>query len=185
MTPAHAESLTAEEFARLPGDGVPTELVRGKVVRMTPPYPYHGYVCSKTDRMIGGFVDANDLGRCLSNDAGIITQRGPDSVRGADIAFYSYNRLPRGPLPLDRYLDVVPELIFEIRSPSDRWSKVLEKVTEYLKAGITVVCVIDPKSLSVHIHRDDEMPRMLQGDDEVSFPDILPGFRVPAKRFFE
>jgi Uma2 family endonuclease len=81
---------------------------------------------------------------------------------------------------------VVPELIVEVRSPSDRWSKVLEKVTEYLKAGVVAVIVVDPQSLSVQVHRDtDQMPQTLRDTDELALPDLLPGFSVPVKRLFE
>ena len=37
-----------------------------------------------------------DLGRVVTNDSGIVTQRDPDTVRGADVAYYSYARLPKG-----------------------------------------------------------------------------------------
>jgi hypothetical protein len=44
----------------------------------------------------------------LSNDTGVVTERGPDTVRGADISFYSYARVPKGPLP-DRYLGLADD----------------------------------------------------------------------------
>lgn len=176
--------MTAEEFAELPMEDGHFELVRGKVVRMTPPYPYHGFVCNKIGRILGNFADDHDLGRVLSNDSGVITERDPDTVRGADIAFYSFAKLPRGPFPEDAYLSVVPDLVVEVRSPYDRWPKVLEKVKEYLLAGVTVVCAVDPKTLSVQIHRDADMPTTLYDADEVTFPDILPGFRTTVKELF-
>ena len=38
--------LTAEEYGALPDLGYPSELVRGKIVRMNIPKPLHGLVCS-------------------------------------------------------------------------------------------------------------------------------------------
>ena len=35
----------------------------------------------------------------MSNESVVVTERNPDTVRGADISFYSFNRLPKGPLP--------------------------------------------------------------------------------------
>ena len=93
-------------------------------------------------RILGEYAKDRDLGRVLSNDTGVITERGPDTVRGADISFYSFARVPKGPLP-DRYLDTPPDLVVEVLSPSDRWPKVLAKVAEYLDAGTTVVLVLD------------------------------------------
>lgn len=76
---------------------------------MPMPRPRHGEICSKVVRHLGNWVEEKDLGRVLSNDTGVITERDPDTVRGADISFYSYARVPRGPLP-DHYLDVAPDL---------------------------------------------------------------------------
>src|SRR6266516_3050406 len=96
--PTLAEPLcTAEEYARLPDRGVPTELVRGRVVTTNVPPPRHGQVCSKIDRLVGNHADEHGLGHVVVNDSAVVTERGPDTVRGADVAFYSYARVPRGP----------------------------------------------------------------------------------------
>src|SRR5262245_50355518 len=116
--------LTAEEYEKLPNSGVPSELVRGKVIEMSRPTMRHGEICSKVDRLVGNHVDEHQLGRVVSNDACIITERGPDTVRGADVAFYSYARVPKGPAPAT-YAAIVPEAVFEVRSPNDKWPKVM------------------------------------------------------------
>jgi len=41
---------------------------------------------------LGEFVDEHELGRVMSNDSGVITERESDTVRGADVTFYSLNR---------------------------------------------------------------------------------------------
>src|SRR4051812_1645700 len=110
-----SDLLTAEEFAERPDPGYPEELVRGRIVPMTVPKPRHGEICVEACFILKSWVRDHDLGRVLSNDSGVITQRGPDTVRGADVAFYSYTRVPKGPLP-DRYLDVAPDLVVEVLS---------------------------------------------------------------------
>jgi Uma2 family endonuclease len=174
---------TAQEYARLPDRGLPTELVRGKVVPMNLPAPRHGQICSKIDRVVGHYAEEQDLGHVVCNDSGIITEHDPDTVRGADVAFYSYSRVPRGPFP-PGYLSVVPELVFEVRSPTDRWARMLRKVAEYLEAGVTAVCVLDEVSETVHVYRAEELPQRLHGDDELKLPDILGDFAAPVQRFF-
>lgn len=71
--------LTAEEFAERPDPGYPEELVRGRIVPMPQPKPRHGEICSKADRILGLFAEERDLGRVVCNDAGVITERGPDT----------------------------------------------------------------------------------------------------------
>jgi Uma2 family endonuclease len=58
------------------------------------------------------------------------------------------------------------------------------KAAEFLSAGVSVACVVDPDSRSVQVFRDDSQQK-LQGDDELTLPDVLPGFSVPVRRFFE
>jgi Uma2 family endonuclease len=120
----------------------------------------------------------------LTNDSGVITEHDLDTVRGPDVAFYSFTRVPPGPFPRGRYLDVVPELVVEVRSPGDRWRDIHTKVGEYIGAGVSVVCVADDPTERVHVF-DDDGNRILAGDDELTFPNILAGFRVAVRRFFE
>ena len=176
--------MTIEEFVRLPNDGPPTELVRGRTVEMNVPKPRHGQVCSRVDRIIGNHVDANELGQTVSSDSGIITQRNPDSLRGANVAFYSYKRVPKGPLPAG-YLNVVPEIVFEVLSDDDRWSQVLEKIAEYLNAGVDVVCVLDPKERTLQIYTADQPAQTLAADDQFALPKHLSDFSVAVARFFD
>jgi Uma2 family endonuclease len=188
MTPITVDAprlLTIEEYARLPDTGTPTELVRGRVIEMTPPYPYHGFVCSNINRTVGNFVAAEKRGRVMGNDSGVVTERDPDTLRGADVCFYSYARLPAGPMARGSYLGVMPDLVFEVRSPSDRRSKVLGKVTEYLTAGVTAVCVVNPETGTAIVYRDNQDPESFAADAELTLPDVLPGFRVPLRQFFE
>jgi Uma2 family endonuclease len=176
--------LTAEEYAKRPDPGHPEELVRGRIAPMPQPNRRHGQICGQTVYLLRRFLDDHDLGHVLSNDAGVITERGPDTVRGADVAFYSFARLPKGPLPAS-YGPEVPELVIEVRSPTDRWPKLLAKVAEYLEAGVLVVVVLDPEPRTAHVYGADQPVRILGPDDELTLPEILGDFRVPVRRFFE
>ncbi len=178
------ELMTAEQFGQRPDPGHPEELVQGRIVAMSVPDRRHGYFCGRADRIFGNFVDERDLGRMITNDSGVITERDPDTVRGADIACYSYARLPRGPLPAG-YGPEVPELLVEVCSEGDRWREVLEKVSEYLNAGVSVVVVLDPEPRVAHVFRADAPPRILGAEEELTLPGILVDFRVRVGRFLE
>jgi Uma2 family endonuclease len=184
-TVAQAEPLmTAEEFARRPDPGYPEELVRGRVVAMPPPKPRHGQVCLKIGRLLANFVEAERLGHVLSNDSGVITQRGPDTVRGADVSYYSHERVPPGPLPHD-YLDVAPDLVVEVLSPSDRWPVVIQKVGEYLGAGVRLVVVLDPDERAAHVYAADRAPRVVRGDEALALPEVFgEEFRLGLREVF-
>jgi Uma2 family endonuclease len=160
------------------------ELVRGRIVMMNVPYYRHGKICSRIDRFLGNFVEDHDLATFVSNDAGVVTERGPDSVRGADVAYYSYQRIPKDVDP-EGYPDVSPELVFEVRSPSDRSKSVKEKISEYLAAGVLTVCVVDPANSTVELHYPDRPAITSSIGDELTLPEILPGFSLPLRRLFK
>jgi Uma2 family endonuclease len=175
--------LTVAEFARRPDPGHLEELVRGKVVPYPFPGPRHGELCSNVVLLMGRFLDLQDLGH-LCNGTGVIMERDPDTVRGADVTFYSYRRVPPGPLPWDYGIEP-PELVVEVRSPSDRWPKLLARVAEYLDAGVLAVIVLDDDSRTAFVSMPDTAPQLLGPDDELTISSILPGFAVPVRRFFE
>lgn len=176
--------LTAEEYGRLPDDGRPTELVRGRVVELNRPFTTRGFYLSRINYLLTQFVEQHGLGRVVSGDAGLVTQREPDTVRGPDVAFYSFQRIPQGPMP-EEYWPASPELVFEIRSKTDRWKDVLQKVAEYLNANVLTVVVIDPVPQRVHIFSADEEATILNAGDRLTFANVLPGFEIAISKLFE
>src|SRR5262249_46297956 len=122
MATVETRLLTAAEYLELPDDGRYTELVRGEIVEMNLPTPRHGEICVQTSYLLRRYLEDYPVGRVVSNDSAVVTEHDPDTVRGADVAFYSYQKIPPGPLP-QGYLKVVPELVFEVRSPTDRWAE--------------------------------------------------------------
>jgi Uma2 family endonuclease len=181
--PAAAPTLlTAEEYLKLPDTGERTELRRGVVVTMSPPGFRHGEICSRINRRVGNFVEAHDLGHTLTNDSGIITGRNPDTVRGADVSYYSYERVPKGQSPVG-YAGAVPEIVFEVVSPTNLRTEIALKTGEYLRAGVKVVCVVDPQFETVNLHYADRPTKELTGDDLLVF-DELPAFSLTASKFF-
>jgi Uma2 family endonuclease len=176
--------MTAEEFGRMPDDGRCTELVRGRIVEVPRSTFLHGWMCANVAYLVGLYVERRKLGRMCSNDSGVVTLRDPDTVRGADLAFYSFERLSRDPDP-EFYPVVAPDLIFEIRSPLYRWGEILTKASEYIQAGVLVVCVLDTDTRNAHLYYPDQAPRIVGPDDELTIPECLGDLRVAVRRFFE
>ena len=175
--------LTAEEYGQLGDDGRLTELVRGKIVEMNRPFTSHGFYVYRVAMLIGQFVDQHELGRIVAGDAGVVTGQNPDTVLGPEVAFYSYQRIPQGPLP-QGYWPVSPELVVEVRSESDRWKDILKKAAEYLSANVLTVAVLDPQRKQVHLFSDEET-KVLDATDRLTIPDVIPGFEIVVGRLFE
>jgi Uma2 family endonuclease len=175
--------LSADEFARLPDTGKAVELVRGQIVEVPMPPPRHGLYCWQIARHIGNYVQEHKLGRVMINDSWVKTQDRPDTVRGADFIFWSYQRLPHGKIP-EGVIPNPPDLVVEVRSPNERWTEAFGKVLEYLNAGVRVTCILDPGTETLSVYRPDELQQILTADDEFSLPDLLGDLRVKVSRFF-
>lgn len=182
--PIGEKLLTIEDMANLPEDGRLHELVRGRLVEMNSPRPKHGFICSEISGLLRDFVKPKQLGRVFSNDSGVIIERDPDTLRGPDVGYYSYARVPRGKVS-DGYFDAVPEIAIEVLSPSETWPEVLQKVAELLNAGVSVVCVADPRNNTVQVHTIDQPVQYLAENDELTFPTVLPGFRCKVGQCFD
>lgn len=192
-TATEEKLLTVEEFLATYGHCSGVELVRGRVVwagRPTQtaaggffmPEFKHGVVSQRVAKAVSAFVDANHLGWVAINDTFVTVDPRDGTVRGADVLFVSFGRLPDGPIP--DQLTVPPDLVIEVRSPTDRWSQLFGKVGEYLTAGVTVVVVIDPTTETVSVYRDDGKQQILTTADTLTLPDVLPGFSAPVGPLF-
>lgn len=114
----------------------------------------------------------------------MITERGPDTVRGPDVSFYSYSRFPKGTIPAG-YPDVVPEVAMEVRSSTGGWPKISAKVSELLNARVDLIYVVDAQSQSAFAYAANRPHSRLSGDEEMTFPSPLDGLRITVGRLFE
>jgi Uma2 family endonuclease len=101
----------------------------------------------------------------------------------ADIAYVSYERLPRD---CDEEADephVAPDVAFEVLAPAgDRTERVDRKIDVYLRGGSSLVVVIDPARRSVRaFDRDGERQF---GERETFAHAALPGFALDLSGFF-
>ncbi|CAN5121732.1 Uma2 family endonuclease [soil metagenome] len=185
MTIALKTRMTAVQFLRKYGDKSGFELDRGHLVRLPMPGFEHGNITCTVSALLREFVKAKDIGRVASQDTFIRLRSNPSSFRGPDVLFISYKLLPKSAKRPKGPLEVMPELVIEVRSPTDRLKVVTDKGREYLDAGVKVVIIIDPETESLGVFRDEELPQRFHNGDTVTIPDVLPGFSAPVKAFFE
>jgi Uma2 family endonuclease len=173
--------ITAEELLAM-GDIGPCELVRGEIVPHMPTGYPHGFIEFTLAGLLFVYLREHPIGQAMTGEVGILTARRPDTVRGADVAFISNERLSQAK-PYG-FLDVAPELVVEVMSPDDKWSEVNEKLAEYFAIGVLMVLVIDPHLEQIHVYRSlDDVVRLTR-EDEFTAEDILPSFRAPVSEIF-
>jgi Uma2 family endonuclease len=182
LTTPTTKAITGAELAQM-GDIGPAELIEGRIVPMSPTGDEHAGIEVNIVTILQQFVRSHKLGKVRSGEIGIYTRRNPDTVRGADVLFISNERYAQKQSA--GYLDVAPELVVEIMSPNDRWSNVMQKLSEYFDIGVRLVWIVDPKTASIYAYRSLTEVNAFAAGDILSADDILPGFSVAVEAILE
>lgn len=103
-------------------------------------------------------------------------------MRAADVAYISHQRLKKG--SAEGCMDLAPEVVAEIVSPSDRWTEINTKLEEYFAAGVVVVWVVDPQRRQVHVYRSPTQVEKLSETQSLALEAVLPGLTVPVAELF-
>jgi len=178
-----ATLLTADEFMHLGGE-VRGELIRGVLCEMTPTGQEHGWVVALLTRELVTHVEVHRLGIVVAGESGVQLEHDPDTVRAPDIAFTSAQRLPADRITR-RYAEVVPDLVVEVVSPSDRHADVRDKARMWLSFGVQLVWVVFPVARTVEVHSADaDAAQTLSEADSLDGGSVLPGFSYPLSRLF-
>lgn len=181
-----ATHVTADEVAALESDGYRYDLLEGNLIRVSPAGFDHGHLAARIAARLVMFLDSHpELGIAVGAETGFRLARDPDTVLGPDAAVVRRDRLP----PADQrrgYLELAPDLVVEIVSPSDRWATVSEKVDAYLVAGVALVWVVEPRARAVRVYTPAGAERRLRADDGevLDAEPVLPGFRLLLTELF-
>lgn len=174
-----ARGLTAEEFERVAGQRR-AELVHGEVVDLPTPGWEHGAACTELIVALRAHAQGADLGAVVCS-VGFILARDPDVVLGPDVAFVAKHRVPSREAP--GFVELAPDLVVEVLSPGDSCSEVRQKVSEYLKAGVREVWLVDPRQRTAEVVRPGAEARVLTVAETLS-TDLLPGLAIPLAELF-
>jgi len=158
------------------------ELERGKVIEMPPPGLRHGVVCGNVGRILGNHMFQRGRGYVCTNDAGVVLETDPDTVRGIDVTLYDESICFEDLTP--RYTTDLPRLAVEVLSPEDRPGRTLRRVSQFLQKGIPLVWVVDPEDLDVTVYRPGREPYVLGEHDEITGEEVIPDFRCRVADVF-
>ena len=186
LTKPTTSLMTADEFyefVHLPENRNRIfELDRGRAVEMSRPGIRHGVVCANVSFMLVAFTRQRNRGIVISNDAGLIVERDPDSVFGPDVFLYdeiiSYDDLPQ------RWEDRPPTLVVEVLSPTDRTTKLNRRIGRFLAMGVPLVWVLDPEDSTMTVHQAHRPLVVLDATDEVTGLEFVADLKMKVADFF-
>ncbi len=137
-----------------------SEIINGKEVKKMPVGGFHG----RLELLIGMFLERNlRKYTVLIGEVGLLISRDPLILRGADIVVISKERMRDIP---EGSIDIPPELIIEVVSPSDSAEYVQGKIKDYKTWGVFKQVWIYPKAKEI-IVIDDKGVKLFSKDEDV------------------
>jgi Uma2 family endonuclease len=149
------------------------ELHEGEINIMSPSDFFSEDVGGGFLTYLRNWVNARKLGRVTGSSAGFIMPNG--DLLAPDVAFVKAKKLKVSPRS---YAEVVPDLVVEIKSASDRVSKLEDKLKIFLDFGVTVAILIDPDQHIVKVFRTDMEVEILTDNDVLIIPDLFPEWQL-------
>lgn len=131
--------MSADDYLELRDDGYRYELINGVVLMSPSPSFGHQRVGSRIVRAIGDYIEPRKLGEVVYETD---VRFAPDLVYRPDIVFYAAARVAQ----LANRLDIPPDLVIELASPSTEPMDLRTKRDDYERYGVREYWVIGPDS---------------------------------------
>lgn len=149
------------------------ELEDGKIIVMGPSDIVSSEIGSLLIRLLGNWVYPRRLGRIFDSAGGFIL---PDSnLTAPDVSFVRASRLRQS---VRYFAEMVPDLVVEIKSQSDRIKPIEKKIKKFIELGAQVGILIDPDRETVKIYRANSQPIILENEDILTIPELFPGWQI-------
>jgi Uma2 family endonuclease len=175
--------ISAAEFERMGECLDPCELWDGVVLVHDPAAPYGDAVCLAIGGLLRAHVVPRSLGWVFGSSAGFQVGENPDRVLSPDVAFLRRERLPS--LPKHGFYRLTPDLVVEVRSPSQTWAYTLERGGIWIASGAQVVWMVDPEPRTACVFRPMAAPIEVGPDGALSADPAIEGFSITMRDVFE
>jgi len=167
------------------------ELVDGSIVVMGPSDYESDEITIEFARVMANWVRPRKLGRVTGSAAGFILpkseeensssengsngQKEPRNLRAPDVSFVRADRLKRTKRD---FVELVPDLMVEVKSKTDRVKPLVKKIDLFLELGAVVGILIDPDKRTLTVYRPNQSPATLCDGDTLTLPELLPGWEL-------
>jgi Uma2 family endonuclease len=164
------------------------EVVNGQIVEIKPMSGFASEVANRLHARLTAHGERQNSGRSRMDMLfRVPLPEDPTRNRKPDVAFITFERWPeKRPLPYrGNPIDIVPNLVVEVASPTDSSEDLIIKAHEYLRAGAEMVWVIFPRVRQLYAYTAvGAAPRLFTETDTLDAGTVLPGFTIPMAPLF-
>lgn len=157
------------------------ELIDGVLVEKTMGWK-ESYYAMLIARLLGNYVDANQLGIVLGPDG--LFRLTPGQIRLPDVAFISKVRYKGGDFPEGAFWDQGFDLAIEIISKGNTRREMERKLADYFNAGVQAVWFVNPKAREVIVYSSPTSSTTFKESETLDASPVLAGFSLSIADVF-
>ncbi len=176
--------LTYEEYLEGPEIKQRYEIIDGEM-RMAPtPTVQHQRILRQLFILLNTFVSEHQLGEVLFAPLDVVIQREPLRTRQPDLLFVRQAQVSL----LGQIIEIAPDLVIEVLSPSNSRRDVEEKLADYARISVRECWLVSPEGQTVEVLelQDGNWKRIyLVGLGDTLKSNVLEGFEVEVTKIFE
>ena len=184
------KKITLADYLLMPELNYPYEIIDGEMMPSPAPTPAHQIIGANIFSPLSEYVKSKELGVVLFAPVDIILQRDPLRTRQPDVLFIHKDNLPGTSLDdLEelQLLEITPDLIVEVLSPSDTKKVLAGKLADYQRIGVKECWLVSREARSVEVLRlsaEKSERAGLYGLGETARSEALIDFRLTVDAIF-
>lgn len=142
-----------EEFDTTPPETRPFEILDGVVHVVQAPNWRHQRIAKRISRLLDGYEESSGIGYCGIAPFDMVIRRTPRlRTRQPDVFFITRERLKQNEEVFEGGpLEVAPELVVEILSPSETPRTIRAKLEDFRSVGVLECWVVSPTGETVQV----------------------------------
>ncbi len=131
---------------------------------------------------LNNYLDQHRIGVATGPDG--MTRLFGDTVRGPDVAFVAWDRMPNGQIPKEPVPDLVPNFVIEVLSVGNTYGEMSRKRREYFHAGVELLWMVDHRSRTVTVFRTPQDASVFTEGQRPDGEKVLPGWQIDIADLF-
>ena len=173
-----AIEMTDEQFVKFCADNGELRIeltAERELIIMPPAFPATGMKNSALTGQLYIWSKQDGTGIGFDSSAGFTFPNG--AMRSPDASWIARERWDAlAEDKLTKFAHIAPDFVAELRSHTDSFRTLQDKMAEYIGNGVRLGWLIDPSQRRVYVYRPGQDAEMLEDPAAVSGESVLPGF---------
>lgn len=176
------QTITLEEFLKLPETKPASEYIEGQIIQKPMPQGHHSTIQVELTETINAIVKKQRIARAYTELRCVVGGR----AIVPDVTVFAWERIPvdeNGNVA--NVFNIAPDWIVEILSPEQSPIKVIGKILYTLNHGRKMGWLIDPETRSILVYLPQQQSQLLEAENSIlPVPDLVKDLQLTVGDIF-